>query len=283
MKVADALRRTQEKLVGYADLPSYEAEFLVSVALQTDRARLLARLREPLDEKARTALEHLIEARKGGTPLSLLRGWKRFRELTLFVAPGVFIPRYETETLVDVALEHCRTGYALDLGTGAGALAMALAKEGAYHAVYATDISEGALALARRNALYNNVTGILFFRGDLFQALPESTPQFDVIVSNPPYIPRGDLAGLPRSVRDFEPVEALDGGPDGLSIVARIITEAPAFLRAGGALILEIAPFQVASVSRLLEASQFLDVRAFHDGSGLLRCVRGVWHAPRKA
>lgn len=276
MRIADALRIAEERLRGTADHPAFEAEFLLSVALHTDRAHLLARLQEPLNPAVSAALDRLIQNRNTGTPLSLIRGWKRFRNLTLFVSRGVFIPRYETEMLVEVALQHTHNGTALDLGTGSGALAIALASEGRFSRLIATDISEDALALARRNTLFNNVSNVVFYQGDLYSALPEDHPPFDLIVSNPPYIPTGDIAGLPLSVRDFEPRMALDGGTEGLDIIRRIIEGAPAHMRSGAALVLEIAPFQAPTVASLLESAGFQDVRFFMDGTDTTRCVRAL-------
>jgi release factor glutamine methyltransferase len=283
VNIADALRATRSRLVGVADHPSFEAELLVASVLQTERARLFARLKDPLREPARALLNRLVEQRRSGCPLSLLRGWKHFRNLTLFVSRGVFIPRYETEVLVEAALQSGSSGIALDLCTGSGPLALSLADEGSFSEVFATDISEGALSLASRNALYNNISNVSFFRGDLFDALPPGSPRFDTIVSNPPYIPTDDLDGLPRSVSDFEPRAALDGGDDGLDVIRRIIQSAPEYMRAGSALIVEIAPFQSPAVTALLRRSGFLDVRVFPDSSMQDRCVRALYPGPGTA
>lgn len=277
MILAEALRLVQNRLADIADHPSFEAELLLSTALHTDRGRLFARLRDPIDESTRLTLERLVEERRSGAPLSLLRGWKQFRNLTLFVSRGVFIPRYETETLVDAALEWVRTGTALDLGTGSGALALALASEGAFSAVFATDISEDALALASRNALYNNISGVSFFCGDLYSALPAGAHRFNLIVSNPPYIPSRDLPNLPPSILNYEPLLALNGGEDGLDVIRRILISAPNYLAPGGAVVVEIAPFQVEATTALFRQSGFSEVRVFPDATGQDRCIRAIY------
>jgi len=197
-----------------------------------------------------------VARRASGEPLAYILKEREFWSIPLTVAPGVLIPRPESESLVEAVLQKCPAGEETiaEIGTGSGALAVALAKEMPGARLIATDVSRRALNVARFNARRHGAANIEFREGDLFRPLrrPSLRGQLDVLVSNPPYVPGRDWAGLPREVRDFEPRRALVPGPNGLELISRLISGAPEFLKAGGFLIFEFGWGQARSVRSLL-------------------------------
>lgn len=226
----------------------------------------------------------LLQRREQREPLAYLLGTREFWSLPLAVSSGVLIPRPETETLVEAALAACAQvsppasgrQVILDLCTGTGAIAIALAREVPQARVVATDMSRRALRIARTNAEAHGVADrIVFLRGNLWRALDGVMPgwQGDLIVSNPPYIPSSVIETLMPEVQ-WEPRRALDGGPDGLDFHREIIRGAPWRLRPGGFLLLEIGADQASAVRRLLEAGgSFEGCRVFQDLAGRDRVV----------
>jgi len=217
----------------------------------------------------------MLSRREAREPIAYILGAKEFWSLSLAVSRDVLVPRPDTETLVEAVLEKVRgakcevrgsegshptphTPPALrivDLGTGCGAIALALATEIPLGRVYALDRSRAALRIASRNATALGLAGrVHFLAGDLFEPLRTARGGggFDLIVSNPPYIPSGALALLPPEIAAYEPLEALDGGPDGLRFHRRIIEEAPGYLRAGAWLALEVGDGQLSAVVELI-------------------------------
>jgi release factor glutamine methyltransferase len=188
----------------------------------------------------------------------------------------VLVPRPETETLVEAALERVGpTAHVADVGTGSGAIAIALASELGSGTFVATDRSAAALEVARANASAHGLAQrIEFLEGDLLAPLAGRAGRLDAIVSNPPYIPTADLVGLQPEVRDHEPRAALDGGPDGLDVITRLVGGAPQLLRRGGWLLLEIGAGQAAAVRALLERSGEYDgIATRSDLAGIERVV----------
>lgn len=226
----------------------------------------------------------LLQRREQREPLAYLLGTREFWSLPLAVSPGVLIPRPETETLVEAALAACAEGSTpasdrqviLDLCTGTGAIAIALARELPAARLIATDISRRALRIARTNAEAHGVADrVRFLRGDLWRALYGVMPgrQADLIVSNPPYIPSGAIKTLMPEVQ-WEPRRALDGGPDGLRFHREIIATAPRYLRSGGFLLLEIGADQAAAARRVVEAEgSFEGCRVIQDLAGRDRVI----------
>lgn len=224
------------------EAPSLEARLLLAHVLDCKPIDVLVRsFDEPTDDE-RTRYRELIRRRVEGWPVAYLVGSKDFFLLRFEVTPAVLIPRPDTETLVQVALEILKPqpgAKVLDLGTGSGCIAISLAHQCPGIAVEATDVSPDALDVARRNAIRHGVQGrVRFHQGDLFAAVPEGG--FDLIASNPPYIAPSEIALLAADVRDHEPRLALDGGPDGLAFYRRIAAEAGNFSKSGGTLLLEI-------------------------------------------
>jgi release factor glutamine methyltransferase len=245
--VADALSWTVHYFTRKdVENPRRSAEWLLSAATGLSRIELYARFDRPLSGDERATLRAVIERRAAGEPLQHVTGEMPFRHLVLRVRPGVFIPRPETEVLVDAVLEHLdRIGSAapavLDLCTGSGAVAVSVAYERPGSRVHATEVVPATAEVARDNAERAGVADrMTVLTGDLFGPLPaELRGTFDVVVSNPPYIPTADLADLPAEVAGFEPRVALDGGTDGLDVMRRIAEEGRIWLRPGGLIAVE--------------------------------------------
>lgn len=230
-----------------AGLPTarQDAELLLAGVLGTTRLALHLHPERMIEPGQFQALERLVSRRARHEPLQYLVGEAEFQGLSLAVGPGVFVPRPETELLVERALAACPTGsaLALDLCTGSGAVACALAARRPALSVWAVELSTEAAAWARRNVARLGLTDrVWVIEGDLTRPLAGLglEGRCDLVVGNPPYIPRRALAGLPVEVREHEPPLALDGGENGLAVIGRILGEAPVFLRGGGRLVLEI-------------------------------------------
>ena len=241
-----------------SDSPRLDAEVMLAHVLGYERVQLYTHYEDVVDERPRAEYRDLVRRRSEGAPVAYLVGRKEFYSLRFDVTPAVLIPRPETEYVVMGFLEAVREieePTAVDLGTGSGCIAVACARHKPGARFAATDISEEALAVARRNAERHDVAGrIEFLQGDLLGAVA-GRPPFDVIVSNPPYIATAEIEGLAPGVRDFEPRLALDGGSDGLDAYRRILAEAPALLKPNGRLILEIGATQEPELLGLIEAT----------------------------
>jgi len=270
------------------DNPRLDAEILLSHALGTNRMQLILDGKRPLapDELAR--FRELVKRRRAREPVAYLLGQREFYGRPFRVDSRVLIPRPDTETLVDVALLRTRacsmSMRALDLCTGSGCVAITLARERPTSHVVGTDKSEGALALARENALRLGAYNVSFRQGDLYDALPaaqeqaKAPPRFDLVTANPPYIPSGEIATLMPDVREFEPRLALDGGDDGLAVARRVVADAPRVLVPGGVLAMEIEaePSIAAAVRDLFARAGFVDVEIARDYGRRERVVSGV-------
>jgi release factor glutamine methyltransferase len=239
--------------------------------LRTDRAGLHAR-REGLDTRTAQLFGRALCQRCHGTPLQYLTGEQQFMELALAVAPGVFVPRPETEGLVEAALQTLRdvaAPIAVDVGTGTGAVALAIKRLRPDARVLATEISVEAVGLARRNASRLELE-VDVRRGDLLDPVPGALRgRIDLIVSNPPYVTRDEYETLPEEVR-LEPYEALVGGTD---VHRRLAEEAPGWLAPSGSLVVEIGSSQGQEVRAIL-AEGFEDVEVLPDLAGRDRVVR---------
>jgi release factor glutamine methyltransferase len=254
------------------DAPSRTAEILLMNVVSGDRAALYVREDGLTPTEARVFAGALAE-RRSGVPLQYVVGTQQFMDLVLEVRPGVFIPRPETEVLVGAAVQVLggRTSpVAIDAGTGTGAIALAIRRRIPVASVFATDISESAVALARRNAAHLELE-IEVLRGDLLDPIPpELRGHVDLITSNPPYVTAEEYESLPNDVR-AEPHDAIIGG---IEFHRRLVDVAPELLRPGGWLITEIGSDQGTEVSRLFRAS-LQDVDVLQDLAGRDRIVRG--------
>jgi release factor glutamine methyltransferase len=251
------------------DAPRLTAELLLAHALGCDRVRLYLDFDKPLGDPELARYRELVRRRAEGEPTAYLLGAREFHGHRLAVDARVLIPRPETELLVEAGLAALpERGAALDLGAGTGAVAIALALGRPGARVTSVDVSPGALEVARANAAALGAA-VTFLEGDLFAPLPAGE-RFDLIASNPPYIPSGELAGLSREVRR-EPRLALDGGPDGLTILRRIVAGAPGWLAPGGTLLLEMHESHLEALPALCRAAGFATAEARRDLAGLPR------------
>ncbi|MDD4240995.1 MAG: peptide chain release factor N(5)-glutamine methyltransferase [Smithellaceae bacterium] len=274
--LAEAARRLED-----AGSPSarLDAEILLAHCLRCDRLDFLKNPERRLSESERTTYEGLVARRLRGEPVAYLTGRKAFWTLTLEVGPDVLIPRPDTEVLVEEALAVCRlAGLAgpriLDVGTGSGAIALALAAELPGAQIVATDISAAALAVARRNARALGLAGgVTFLEGDL---LGPVEGLFDLIVSNPPYIGAAEYETLPAGIKNYEPRQALWAGQTGVEFYEKLIYQAPGSLREKGWLLLEIGAQQSRPVGDILARAGFYeDITIRADYAGLSRVIRG--------
>ncbi|HEY6697741.1 MAG TPA: peptide chain release factor N(5)-glutamine methyltransferase [Acidimicrobiales bacterium] len=251
-----------------------EARWLLQRASGLEGAELIAGLDEPANLRDATFFYDMLERRRRGEPLQYVLGRWGFRVLDLHVDDRVLIPRPETEALTQMALEECRrleARLAVDLGTGSGAIALALAVEWTGIEVWATDVSPDALAVARANVSGMGRIGaaVRLAEGSWYEALPaELAGAVDVIVSNPPYVADFEVEDLPDEVRAWEPLAALVSGPTGLEAIERIVAEAQLWLAHPGSLLVEIAPHQAAEAQALARAAGFGSAAVWPDLTG---------------
>jgi len=262
--------------------PRTSAEVLLAHVLAEDHLFLYLNYDRPMETNELAAYRACIKRRLGGEPNQYITGIQEFWSLPLRVSPDVLIPRPETEVLVEAVLEFLDKDDSnvdiLDLGTGSGAIAIALARELPAARIIATDLSLAALRLAQEYAKLHQVDErILFVRGDMFAAIPGASQKFRVVVTNPPYVSHAEILELHREIRDFEPRHALDGGPDGLAAIRHIVAAAPTVLSQAGGLFMEMGAGQAESVSGLVLESH--EYRSFHirkDYSGLDRVLVAI-------
>jgi release factor glutamine methyltransferase len=267
--------------------PRLDAEVLIAAALGLPRVQLYVQFERPLETTELGAIREHVRRRQAGDSVAYIVGRKEFFGLDFAVDARVLVPRPDTETLVDEALARLRerrpveipAGEAApppvvaDIGTGSGAIIVALGKQFPASRRFAVDQSADALDVARANAARHDVA-VEFLQGDLLEPLRVHAP-FDLLAANLPYVPSADIAGLAPEVR-AEPAAALDGGPDGLDLVRRLIAAAPALLSARGALVLEIGAGQAAATADLCAAAGFIDIRRRRDLGAIERVVSGV-------
>ena len=261
-----------------------DAQLLVGFALGRDRLYLLTHPDEEISEEKTREIRMLSQKRRSGLPLQHITGRQEFMGLDFNVGPQVLIPRPDTEILVEEAigdLKNFESPRILDIGTGSGAIAVSLAKYLPQSNVYAVDISKDALDTAKKNAVSNGVEkSIKFLLGSLFDPIEKMGEKFDAIVSNPPYIPRGDIETLQREVAAHEPRGALDGGTDGLDFYRIIAGQAQGFLKPEGRIYLEVGFDQAAEVENLLKKvkcrgqSCYNNILRIKDLAGIERVVK---------
>ena len=297
--------RTWKQLVGEASEAmrgalggdrAREANWLVERVSGFGPAGLIVHGDERVSARSVAHFDQLLARRCHGEPLQYVLGRWSFRSLDLHVDRNVLIPRPETEVVAGLAIDAARRAHdrrradgfpgasAADLGTGSGAIALALATEVRGLEVVATDASPGALAVARANlaGLGRAGANVTTHEGSWFDALPSGRRHgFDVLVSNPPYIATVEAEGLPADVRDWEPAMALFGGPDGTLALAHLITESPAWLSDGGVLVLEMAPAQTMWARGLADSTGFVGAHIVEDLAGKPRALVAEWKPNR--
>ncbi len=265
-----------------ADSPRLDAEVLLAHARGCERIELYTAFEQEADEPLRLAFRELVQRRAAGTPVAYLVGHREFFSLSFEVTPDVLIPRPETELLVVRALDLAksmpeRTDLKIaDVGTGSGILAVCCAKHLPVSQVTAIDVSQAALDVAQRNAATHEVGGqVDFVCSNLFDDCPAA--DYDLIVSNPPYVASAEMAGLDATVGDHEPHLALDGGEQGTEIIERLIPQAAQRLRPGGWLLMEVSPNNAQHVEQLIDGADGLGLReTLVDLAGLARVVQAV-------
>ncbi|MEW6352506.1 MAG: peptide chain release factor N(5)-glutamine methyltransferase [Thermodesulfobacteriota bacterium] len=258
--------------------PRLDAEVLLAFSLGVDRLYLYLNLERPLTPLERGRFRELVSRRARREPVALITGTKEFWSIQFRVEPGMLIPRPDTETLVEAILREIKEiqePHVLELGTGSGAVAAALARERPEARIIATDVDVKTLRVAALNVKSAKVQdSVLCVACDLFSAL-KPMPRFHVVCSNPPYIPTGTIPTLDPEITLHEPMRALDGGPDGLDVVREIARAARAYLLDGGVLLLEIGDGQKSDAEAILTGDGFRDVRSILDLAGKARVVRG--------
>jgi release factor glutamine methyltransferase len=266
---------------GGNDSPRLDAELLLAYATGLDRVRLIVDSSRPLTPDELTRFRELLVRRRRLEPTAYILGEREFYGLRFIVNQHVLIPRPDTETLVNVALERTRArhlfGRALDVCTGSGCVAVAFATQRPTWHVTGSDISAEALVVARKNALrHGSVWNINFRPSDLFADIA-AEPRFDLITANPPYIPDDEVLTLVADIKNFEPHAALCGGGDGLAILRRLVKAAPGWLAPGGVLAMEVGAGQAERVAKGLGAYGFVEVQRERDYGGIERVVSGRW------
>jgi release factor glutamine methyltransferase len=264
-----SLRELQASL----PLDPLENRILLCHATGLSRVQLITRAEQALDEEQAARLQALVQRRLAGEPIAYIVGKREFFGLDFEVSEAVLIPRPDTELIVELAVERLPPrGRLLDMGTGSGAIAVSVAHARPDASVTALDLSDEALAVARRNAA-NNGTRVRFLRSDWFDAL-DAGDTFEVIASNPPYIAAGD-EHLSQGDLRFEPTGALTDHADGLSALRAIVEGSPAHLVPGGWLLMEHGYDQAASVRALLDAGGYTEVQSWRDLAGIERVSGG--------
>jgi len=263
----------------------HEIQILIQHVLKVDRAWLIAHENEKLQPDINNTLQTLFNRRLKGEPIAYILGYREFYGLLLKVSPATLIPRPDTETLVEAALSKIPTQInqqdigqklsILDLGTGTGAIALAIAKNRPRASIFALDASQAALNIAIENAKHLAIHNVQFISSDWFNAF--TGQKFDFIVSNPPYIEEND-AHLQQGDLRFEPIAALASGHDGLNDIRQIVTQAPKYLNINGWLMLEHGYNQADAVAALLKQAGFSDISHALDLSGIKRVTMGQFN-----
>lgn len=264
-QIQSVLKSATQKLISVSDTPNLDAEFLLTHVLHVSRTYLFTHTEQTLTVKQRQKFSALLTRRLRGEPIAYITGHQGFWALDLQVSKDTLIPRPETELLIELALHQLPKNQAIkvaDLGTGSGAIALALASERPSWEIYATDNSAAALKIAQQNALNLGLKNLHFYQGNWCDALPAS--DFTAIISNPPYLAENDphllQSGLP-----FEPQRALVAGEAGLQAIREIIEQAQGYLLSGGWVMLEHGYMQVNAVTELFKKNAYTDPRSWQD------------------
>jgi release factor glutamine methyltransferase len=266
LRIVDALDDAVKQLEPVSDSPRLDAELLLARSLDVARSYLFAHPEEAMDAGAAKRFRDVLGKRIEGMPMAYITGEKEFWSMTLAVNRGTLVPRPDTETLVEQALMRIPRRaemQILDLGTGSGAIALAIARERPLSHVVATDVSAEALSVARLNARQLSLPNVEFLAGNWIE--PVAGQAFDLIVSNPPYVASGDPHLLKLK---HEPVAALDAGADGLDAIREIAATAMSVLKPGGELLIEHGADQAGDVAAILSENGWTDISTARDLSG---------------
>jgi release factor glutamine methyltransferase len=298
MKALEKLREISRALAPCGiETAEREAELFVMRGLNADLIDLY-RDNPELDDMQTLAIDEMVERRSKREPLQYIVGYNGFLGLKLFVGKGVLIPRPETEIMAEYAINKVKSQKSevrsqgteegkqitsdegrlkmLDLCTGSGCLALSLAKEFPGASVYGVDISEAAIRYANKNAQFNEIKNVSFINGHLFTPLGKNQ-FFDLIISNPPYIRTDEIQCLQPEIRDWEPLNALDGGADGLDFYREIVPEARKFLKDRGILMFELGVGCTGNVATMLQDTGYSEVEILKDYAGVERIIEAQW------
>lgn len=282
MEIKKLLKIGADKIKGrqYGN-PILEATLLLGKLLKVDKVYIYTHGDEEVPEAIADKYFEMIDKRKEGYPIQYIINEKEFMGLEFYVEEGVLIPRPDTEVLVEYVLNHIDKAYGkeeidlLDIGIGNGAIGISIAYYRKNANVYGVDISEKALAVSNINIERFNLKNINLIKSNLFENI-DRNKRFHIIASNPPYIPKKDIATLQEEVKSYEPITALDGGEDGLDLYRRIIPESKDYLHDKGLLILEIGYDQGTKVSNIMNNEGFKNIEILKDLQGLDRVVLGI-------
>jgi len=285
MTIKDIIINYSQKLEHISDTPRLDVEILLEKALgDVDSLYIRLNLNKEVTEEEFNLFNTLIEDRLKGRPIAYIVGNREFMGLDFYVQEGVLIPRPDTEALVEEVIEICdgKEGLnVLDIGTGSGAITVSLAKYLKNPKIKSFDISEIALEIGKKNAINNNVDDkIDFVKSDLFSAIKDMNIQFDVIVSNPPYIPKKEIETLHTQVKDYEPYNALEGGEDGLDFYRDITKQSINYLKQSGVLAYEVGHDQAQDVAKIMQDNGYTNIYTKKDLQGIDRVVIGykLWY-----
>lgn len=279
MTIREIIIKYSEKLKEISDTPRLDVELLLEKVLDVDRLYLHININKEITNEEENKFIQLINERIKGRPIAYIVENREFMGLDFYVKEGVLIPRPDTEILVEEIIELCKCKDSvniLDIGTGSGAITISLAKYIKNSSVMSFDISEIALEIAKKNAVNNEVDSkIKFVKSDLFESIKGKDIKFDVIVSNPPYIPKADIKTLHTQVKDYEPYNALEGGDDGLDFYRNITKESIHYINEGGVLAYEVGHNQAVDVVKIMKDNGYTNIYTKKDLQGIDRVVIG--------
>ncbi len=279
MTIRDIIIKYSEELKEISDTPRLDVEILLQKVLgDVDRIYIHLNLNKEVETDVYDEFLELIKQRLEGRPIAYIVGNREFMGLDFYVKEGVLIPRPDTETLVEEIIELCgdKKVDILDIGTGSGAITVSLAKYINNSNLMSFDISDIPLEVGKINAIKNEVEErVEFLKSDLFSAIKNSDNKFDVIVSNPPYIPKKDIVDLHTQVKDYEPYNALEGGEDGLNFYREITKQSVKYLKQGGILAYEVGYDQAEDVELIMKNNGYSRIYKKKDIQGIDRVVIG--------
>lgn len=281
MTIRDIIIKYSKELEKISDTPRLDVEIFLQKALgDVDRIYIHLNLNKELTKEQYDEFLGYINDRINGRPVAYIVGNREFMGLDFFVKEGVLIPRPDTETLVEEIIELCKNKNEeiniIDIGTGSGAITVSLAKYIENSNITSLDISDIPLEVGKINAVNNGVGDrIEFLKSDVFTAIKNTKKKFDIIVSNPPYIPKKDIETLHTQVKDYEPYNALEGGEDGLDFYRQITEESVQYLKQGGILAYEVGHDQAEDVSKIMKHHGYDKIYTKKDIQGIDRVVIG--------
>lgn len=281
MTIRDIIIKYSQELEKISDTPRLDVELFLQKALgDVDRIYIHLNLNKELTKEQYDEFLGYIKDRINGRPVAYIVGNREFMGLDFFVKEGVLIPRPDTETLVEEIIELCKNKNEeiniVDIGTGSGAITVSLAKYIENSKITSLDISDIPLEVGKINAVNNGVDNrIEFLKSDVFTAIKNTEKKFDIIVSNPPYIPKKDIETLHTQVKDYEPYNALEGGEDGLDFYRQITEESVQYLKQGGILAYEVGHDQSEDVSKIMKHHGYDKIYTKKDIQGIDRVVIG--------